>query len=220
MLGDFLRTLETWPRRHRGVAVVLAAGLLSVLLLLTPLGCSATVIPPAHVTDPVEVYLVDHGRTPSLILPRPDGQMERYVYGDWNWYALGRQNLLLNGVPAMLWPTRGALGRELIEAPADAGAVAQAITVVVQHIYPLTVERARAESLRASLEEHFIKHVGSMVHNPSHALTFVHYPDRYTYFWNSNHKVAQWLRELDCEVRGPTFNSNWTIREPPADRTP
>lgn len=40
--------------------------------------------------------------------------------------------------------------------------------------------------------------------------------DAYTYWTNSNHKTAAWLRELGCKVRGPAFNSLWRVRDPAA----
>jgi hypothetical protein len=211
-----LRKLESWPVRHPVPAAGLAAVLLLILVMITPVGCGATVRPPAQVNDPVQVYLVDHGRTAGLVLPRPEGGMARYVFGDWRWYALGRQNLFLNGIPAMLWPTRSGLGRELLDVPAppdDPESVRQVIDVVVQRIYPLTVERELAAALQSRLDAHFEERADELVHNPDHALTFVPYPERYSYFWNSNHKVASWLEELGCEVRGLTFNSIWTIRD-------
>jgi hypothetical protein len=74
------------------------------------------------------------------------------------------------------------------------------------------VERERAESLERRLDEYFERSADTLVRNPDQGLDFVHHPDRYTYFWNSNHQVAGWLRELGCEVRGPSFNSIWDVR--------
>jgi hypothetical protein len=41
----------------------------------------------------------------------------------------------------------------------------------------------------------------------------VHHPQRYTWFWNSNHQTAAWLEEPGCEVRGAAFASRWRVRE-------
>ena len=76
-----------WARQ--GAAVRLAAGLLAATLT----GCVTVVRPPAAPADPVEVYLLDHGRTPSLVLPGGDGGSTRWAYGDWRWYALGEHGL-------------------------------------------------------------------------------------------------------------------------------
>jgi hypothetical protein len=39
----------------------------------------------------------------------------------------------------------------------------------------------------------------------------VHHPRAYTAFWNSNHAVASWLRELGITTRGPSFGANWRV---------
>jgi hypothetical protein len=199
-----------WLRR---LGVTVAAVLVILGSLALPAGCVNRVIPPVHVADPVRVYLVDHGRTPSLVLPRPDDTMGRYVYGDWRWYAQGRTGIG-SGVAALLWPTRGGLGREVIHQAVSAGDVVEQIGVEVHAIYPLIVERELAERLQSRLDGIFAERADTMVHNPGNQLTFVHHPDRYTYFWNSNHQVASWLRELGVEVRGPAMNSMWEVRQP------
>lgn len=96
-------------------------------------GCSTTVIPPESTIEPVTVFLLDHGRTPSLILPSADSNMTRYVYGDWNWYAL-RNTGPIDGLRALFWPSQGTLGRRDFPGPPDA------------HIIR---ERLRAETIKA-----------------------------------------------------------------------
>src|SRR3954452_3202565 len=86
------------------------------------LGCTNTVTPPAHVADPVTVYLVDQGRTSSLVLPRADGKAIRYAYGNWNWYALGNRGPL-DAIGAMLIPSKATLGRHEMTDPRDADAI-------------------------------------------------------------------------------------------------
>lgn len=205
---------EQVHRVIRPIVAVLVAFCALLVVLLLPLGCVNRVIPPAVVHDPVEVYLVDHGRTPSLILPRADGGMARYVYGDWQWYAHGRTNLF-TGIGAVLLPTQGALGRELLHGPPSPDAILDQVVVVVEQIYPLMVERSLAVALEAELDSIFVQNADTALENPDYALIFVHHPDRYTYFWNSNHQVAHWLQEIGCEVRGPAFNSRWSVQQQP-----
>ncbi|MEX0744387.1 MAG: hypothetical protein WD118_02190, partial [Phycisphaeraceae bacterium] len=101
-------------RRFAKRALLIA--LLVVLLLVWPVGCTTVVTPPGGLVDPVAVYVIDHGHTPSLVLPAPGGGMTRYVYGDWRYYAL-IQDDTLTGLRALCWPTQGTLGRAAMHGP-------------------------------------------------------------------------------------------------------
>lgn len=68
------------------------APLLLVLLLLA--GCAGRLTPPEAPVSPVTVYLLDHGRHASLVLPRREGGMVRYSYGEWRWYVEAERHLL------------------------------------------------------------------------------------------------------------------------------
>lgn len=50
-------------------------------------GCVAHVQPPRVERGAQKVFLVDHGRHPSLVLPHGEGRAVRYAYGDWKWFA-------------------------------------------------------------------------------------------------------------------------------------
>src|SRR5687768_16055452 len=131
-------------RRLRTVAVMLA-------LLPAPLACTTVLVPPTadSLHEPVAVYVLDHGRTPSLVLlGERGGGMTRYAYGDWNWYALQNRGLL-DAIAALFFPTRGAVGREQLPGPATADGVREQVRVPIDHLYVLTVERDAALRLRA-----------------------------------------------------------------------
>jgi hypothetical protein len=210
--GGWWRCQTPAGLRVRRAALALVSLVLILGALALPAGCMNRVIPPAHVSNPVQIFLLDHGRTPSLVLPRGGGGMARYVFGDWNWYARGRTDLC-SGLAALLLPTTAGLGLELFDGPIEADTVLDQISVDVAAIYPLVVEREAVERLVEHLEAIFEANSRTMVENQAYQLTFVHHPDRYTYFWNSNHQVAHWLRELGCDVRGPTVNSRWQIQD-------
>jgi hypothetical protein len=69
-------------------------------------------------------------------------------------------------------------------------------------------------ALHAELERTFADHTDTALFNDAYHLTFVHHPRSYTYFYNSNHMVADWLRELGCQVRGPAYHSRWNVADP------
>ena len=189
---------------------------LLLAILLIPAGCTTRITPPANVHDPVNVYLLDHGRTCSLVLPIDGDRFVRYAYGDWRWYALDNTSLF-SGFRAVMWPTPGALGRrEFVDLP-RADVVRQRVTIETEHQYEIAVERAKVRSLHAKLTSLFHQNADTLTPSRSAALEFVHHPRRYWLAHNSNHAAADWLRQLGCKVRGPTLLSTWRV-DPPPDR--
>jgi hypothetical protein len=192
---------------------VMAGCIRLLLVLAAPLGCSTTVITPAHVTRPATVYLLDHGITPSLVLPGRPGRMARYMYGDWEWYARGNTNAW-RGALALFVPTQGTLGRDEFPSVDSAAALHQAVRVDIHELFPIQVEQDRALALRHQLDAQF-EAAQTRIWNPSTRAEFVPHPKKYTYLHNSNHMMAGWLRALDCQVRGRAFYSKWIVRPAP-----
>lgn len=178
--------------------------------------CTTTIIPPNEPAQPISVYLVDHGRTPSLVLPSADGGMTRYAYGDWNWYALRNTGPIV-GLRALFLPTQGALGRQELSGPSVEAYLHETLgSNAWVNLHPITVGLSDVEQLRARLDrEHSEGAKVELVE--SFDMEFVPDPRRYTWFRNSNHVVAEWLRELGCETVGLAFHSQWKV-EPEAAR--
>lgn len=193
-------------KRWMGLTVLVAFGAAAIALT----SCTTTVIPPPSPRQPVTVHLVDHGRTPSLVLPGEGNTLVRYAYGDWNYYAL-RKNDIWHGIAALFWPTRGALGRKTIEHTDSMAIMLDRFEIQPEHVLSIEGEREKAERLRQRLDESFEAKGDTKIVNEPYALDFVHHSRRYTGFYNSNHAVANWLRELGCEVRGPAMVSKWKI---------
>lgn len=183
-------------------------------------GCAGTttIIPPPAPREPAAVFVLDHGRHTTLVLPHPDG-IVRYAYGDWKWYAEVETGLL-RGSSAVLWPTQAALGRRLMAAPATETGVRQGVEVGIEQLHPLQVEATDAEALRKDLEALFRANLESRIENRAYHLEFVHHPDPYTAFHNSNHKVAEWLERMGCQVRGSAFRADWRVAAPAEDPVP
>lgn len=182
-------------------------------LLAAPLACTATVYPPADPSQPTAIFLLDHGRTPSLVLPVEGGGMVRYAYGDWNYYAMGKRGFL-DSVLALFWPTQGTLGRLEMHGPVAAESIRDQLGVGIENLYEIRVPRAEVDRLREDLDELFRKNTDTLVYSASAEFYFVHHPERYTYFHNSNHVIADWLERLGAEVTGPTFYSTWETADP------
>jgi hypothetical protein len=181
--------------------------LLSVFLLLA--GCGTTVVtPPDAPADPLPVFLLDHGRHTSLVLPAPDGTITRYAYGDWRFYA-ERETGLGRALAAILWPTEAALGRRDLPGPATAEAVRAQVRVYVQELHTLDVEAGRAFALRGKLDALFEE--GRVLEAPYVDLSFVAHPRRYTLRHNSNTVIADWLTELGAEVSRRPIWAGWRV---------
>lgn len=176
-----------------------------VLVLAVP----TTVIAPVGTVEPVRVFLIDYGRTPAIVLPITGGKMAAYVYGDWNYYALRNQGPL-DSIAALLWPTQGALGRKEITGPPEADVVKRALGNDLEEIHTLQVERAAVDRLRATLDRAYHDRLDTAV--TAYGMVFVHHPQSYTYWSNSNHMTAAWLEALGCQVRGPAFGSWWRVQ--------
>jgi hypothetical protein len=187
----------------------------ALLLAAAPIACSTTIVAPAALSDPVPIFVVDYGTTSAVVLPDGDDLLA-YVYGDWQYYALAN-NHFLNGVAALVWPTRGTLGRARLRGPLGREQVlAQLRQRGVADVHVVRVERAAVERLVQRLDELYEAHRETAVENAEYGMSFVHHPRRYTWFWNSNHQTAAWLEEVGCRVHGPAFASRWRIEE--ADR--
>ena len=187
----------------------LIIGCLVLATQLVVLAVPTTVIPPVRTIEPVRVFLVDYGRTPAIVLPITDSKMAAYAYGDWNYYALRHQGPL-DSIAALLWPTRGTLGRREITGPLLADVVRSALGNDVEEIHALQVERVAVDRLRATLDRAYHDRFDTAV--KAYGMVFVHHPQRYTYWSNSNHMTATWLEELGCDVRGPAFASWWRVQ--------
>jgi hypothetical protein len=182
----------------------------ALLLLAAPMACTTTIVPPPDVRDPVTVFVAPVAWTSSLVLPRADGRLARFVYGDWRYYALA-ENTVPNGIRALVWPTQGTLGHAVLPGPAAADHVAASFDN--DAIHEVQVERQAVALLLDELEHAYERQRDTEVENQPYRMKFVHQEPRYTYFYNSNHAIADWLRRLGCEVRGPAFGSRWRVQE-------
>lgn len=170
--------------------------------------CTAHVTPPSGLAAPVSVYVLDHGRHSSLVVPGESG-WRRYAYGDWQWYAENRTGVM-QGAAALFWPTQAGLGRQLLAQPPD---LAPSLTVGFVSLHEIRVEAEQAAALVERLDAlHDRERVRRGV-NSTYQLEFVEHPQPYWLFSQSNGMVASWLREMDCEIsRGP-LRASWEIAE-------
>jgi len=159
---------------------------------------------------------MDHGRHPSLVLPDGTGGAVRYAYGDWRWFA-NAETGFLQGAAALLWPTRGTLGRQQLSAWGSVAALRREITEGFVGLYPLEVSASATSELVSRLDCIYFAGQAQALESPLFSLTFVPHPERYWFGNNSNVVTARWLEELDVEVRGSALFSRWALASMDAD---
>lgn len=179
-------------------------------LLASPVGCSTTIHPPEAGEGAVAVALVDHGAHASLMLPDEGGQMTRWAYGERKWYAQQKTGVV-RALPALLWPTQAVLGRKHLPGPISGHNIRRRVGVVIETVWIIRVQQSQARTLHRNLDDLYRRHIDTQLINETYDLRFVDHPEGYSYFHNSNHMVAHWLRRLGCQVDGPTFHSTWRV---------
>lgn len=199
--------VEPMDRPHRTAFLLIAAGFLG--------GCAATISVPPAPAEPRPVFVVDHGRHSSLVLVRADHGLVRYAYGEWRWYAK-QDTGLWRVFPTLFARTTAALGRRELAGPPTEENLRRRIPVVVEAIYALPADPARVDALSANLDGLFEARRDTLHYNAAYDLEFVVHPEPYTLGHNSNHVVAEWLRQLAVEVRGTPLAGNWRLAPSPA----
>lgn len=190
-----------------------APRLFILLLLLSGLGlggCQHRIKPPASVSDPVGVFVIDYGRHASLALPEGQGGLVEWSWGDWNWFALERTGIQ-EGLQALFASRRSTLSRRELATAASADELAAATSA--ESVLSLDVERERAAALQRELEARWQRGRDEAVEHPS-GRVFVPDAQRYSLFNNSVHEVARWLEALGAEVSGTSLTANFKLREP------
>ena len=81
----------------------------------------------------------------------------------------------------------------------------------IEHVHLVRVARRSVIQFERNMERLYQSRGETAVANVPYGMNFVHYRRPYTYFWNSNHAVASWLRELGCQTRGLAFHSVWHV---------
>lgn len=183
-----------------------------ITVSLSLLGCAGTITPPDELAlkNPRPVFLLDHGRHSTLVLTREDGSLVRYLYGEWRWYAL-QETGFFRAWPTLLVPTQGALGRRELMGPPTSINIRQQIPVAIQAIHELAVEADHSDALDRRLEQRFENAIHTRHYNRDYDLEFVHDSRNYTLFYNSNHVVADWLREMELAVNGNPIWGLWRL---------
>jgi len=179
-------------RRRRALC---AAAFLAGLLLAAPLllnACVATIHPPENPRLPCEVFLLENARHVGIVLPDGSGGLVEFGFGEFKWYAR-MEDAWYRVFPALLWPTRGCLGRRQVR-PAGSGPFPGG------RLTPMTVGEAEARILYESLERRFEEGLDTLVYNGAYGLEFVEDPESFWLFRNCHDATAEWFERLGCRI--------------------
>jgi hypothetical protein len=187
---------------------------LSVFFILVLSGCGTTTLkPPTNPPDPRTVFVLDHGRHTSLVVTTDAGDLVRYAWGDWRYYA-DQDTRLRTGAAALFCGTPSTLARRELVGPAEAAALVAQLRVGVQMIHVLQVDGADADRLRAELDALHAKGADRHRYVAVYDLVFAPYPEPYTWRNNSTTKIAEWLDAMGVEVSGPALVARWQVVAP------
>ncbi|HVL78774.1 MAG TPA: hypothetical protein VM346_05750 [Sphingomicrobium sp.] len=179
-------------------------------------GCQRVIEPPATVSDPVSVFVIDYGRHASLALPRDDLALVEWSWGDWNWFALDRTGAA-EGLQALFASPRSTLSRRELAPAHSADELAE--RVGASDVLSFEVERDRSGTLMQQLDSRWLRRRDQAVSHPS-GRVFVPDDARYGLFNNSVHELARWLKALGANVSGSGVTANFRLRQsrpPPTD---
>jgi len=197
------------PPPHLKHVFTLALSMLSALLG----ACTTVIVPPAAPIQPVSVFVLDHGRHSSLVLPSGDGGALRYSYGDWDYYVLDDTGIV-SSLRALFLPSPAALGRQYLAAPPDRATMQAQTGLEVTETHEILVEAHAMQDLRDELGSLFDQGRSTLYSSPVANAYFVHHPAPYSARHNSNQVVARWLEQLGCTIIGRPFLSNWRVMQP------
>lgn len=197
----------------RWLAAVGAGAVLCVTSCLT-----TSLEPPRHPEDPRAVFLVDHGRHSSVVIATDSGDLVRYAYGDWRYYA-DQDTSLRSGARALFWPTAGALARGELAGPPDALVLRGQLRVGVEDIYALDVAGVDADRVRGQLDDLHERGIGEHQYVAAYDMVFSPHPEPYTWANNSATMIARWLDDLGVNVEGWAVVALWEVVGPAGEIT-
>lgn len=175
-------------------------------------GCAAVITPPAQIAagHATPVIVADYGYHSTLILPRAQGGLVEYAYGDWNYFGHNNKSVS-TALHALFASDQATLGRRLLDRLPNQPGLEQATGA--NTLIRFDAPRDKVEELERALEQRFSTNLDSIMYSPVHQLYFVKDNQRYGVGHNCNHFTAEWLERLGCKVEGVVITSKFRLKE-------
>jgi hypothetical protein len=189
--------------------------LLSLYIVANGAGCAAVITPPTRIApgQAAPVIVADYGYHSTLILPRSQGGLVEYAYGDWNYFGHNNKSVS-TAIHALFASDQATLGRRLLDRLPNQPGLEQATgaTTLIRFDAP----RDKVEDLERALEQRFSLNLDSIIYSPVHQLYFVKDNQHYGVTHNCNHFTAEWLERLGCTIEGIPITSKFRLKNPVA----
>src|SRR5438552_15797062 len=135
-----------------------------LLALLPCVGCSAVIVPPTTpLADSVPVLVTDYGYHSTIILPKSDGGLVEYAYGDWYYFGQSHKSLG-SALHALFASDQATLGRRVLEREINQPGLKEAIGA--ETILSFRAPREKVEQLERALERRFSQNLDSIIYSP------------------------------------------------------
>jgi hypothetical protein len=173
-------------------------------------GCSAVIVPPqAKPGESVPVFVADYGYHSTLIVPRPEGGLVEYAYGDWTYFGQNQKSVA-TALHALLASDQATLGRRVLDRRPDEPGWEEATGA--KCVIRFAALRDKVAEVERALEERFNTRIDSMTYSPVHQLYFVKDDERYALWNNCNHFTARAMERLGCRVEWFIGGSSFRVK--------
>ena len=178
------------------------------------LGCTARVIPPQGVVSPQRVWLLSYDLHPSLVFAQEPDQLVMFEYGEWQWFAQ-KQTHWSRVFAVFIWPTQGSLSRRALNMSASSNTLEVVYAFEANQGWAIDVEQELAQDLLVRLEDRYRSVQSSAYYRRDLDTWFVKDPASYHMLRTCSEVMADWLRDLDCSVRGMLWTWKWSVATSP-----
>lgn len=158
--------------------------------------------------------VADYGYHSTVIVPRADGRLVEYAFGDHSYFGKNDKSVL-KALRALFLSDQATLGRRLIEPIPPSLKMEDATGALT--IVRLEAPRERVTQLEHDLDLRFIHQIDTVHWSDVHNLFFVKDPQPYSLRNNCNVETARWLEKIGCRIEGCVVGSQFTLAEPPAE---
>jgi hypothetical protein len=205
MTSEVRRDETSESRAPKRLSLVMM--LLAVEINASLMGCAARVYTPLTPVPAVSVYFADYGEHASLLLPQETGSLTEFAYGQWDWFAMKRQESWRAPL-LLLVPSQSTLGMAAIPAAESTAELRDKLGA--NRVIRLDVCPKRSAALSNELRKMVLARVAGSVYSNDFGMICSPHPRPYWWAHHCNTVVADWLVELGCRVEGwPTFAAHF-----------